>query len=302
MRDERTAEPAARPGAMLMSSLIAAGGTVAMGAAARSLGRTALVGHGDEALIAWVLTSLAGIGILLCLYLTAVWGLASLILLAGPASRTGTALLSALRPLAPRLAQRLTTGAAIATTATALVLTPALAAENISTSESFPATAPSAQTSQLFSTDGPANDPAHESAAPVAAEHPGSDDAAAPLPPLGWGEGASAASEAPEADDASEASENSNTSAVPGTPTDPHAEEGTAAPSGPDTVMVLHGDSLWSITDDLLGPGPSEPTEITAAWPLLHEANRDLIGQDPDLLSPGQQLTVPAALTTQDTP
>lgn len=290
MRDERTAEPAARPGAMLMSSLIAAGGTVAMGAAARSLGRTALVGHGDEALIAWVLTSLAGIGILLCLYLTAVWGLASLILLAGPASRTGTALLSALRPLAPRLAQRLTTGAAIATTATALVLTPALAAEIVSTSESFPATAPSAQTSQLFSTDGPANDPAHESAAPVAAEHPGSDDAAAPLPPLGWGEGAS------------EASEDSSTSAVPGTPIEPHAEEGTAAPSDPDTIMVLHGDSLWSITDDLLGPGPSEPTEITAAWPLLHEANRELIGQDPDLLSPGQQLTVPAALTTQDTP
>ncbi|MGO3210623.1 MAG: hypothetical protein ACTIJK_12595, partial [Brachybacterium sp.] len=81
-----------------------------MTAATDSLRRTAETSHADQALIGWVLVVLAALGALLCLYLTVVWGLATAVLLAGPATRIGTASLAALRLLAPRLAQRVATG------------------------------------------------------------------------------------------------------------------------------------------------------------------------------------------------
>jgi nucleoid-associated protein YgaU len=46
----------------------------------------------------------------------------------------------------------------------------------------------------------------------------------------------------------------------------------------------------------VLGPAPDDPSLPALSWPLLHEANRDVIGEDPDLLLPGQVLTVPAGL------
>jgi nucleoid-associated protein YgaU len=61
-------------------------------------------------------------------------------------------------------------------------------------------------------------------------------------------------------------------------------------------VVVRPGGTLWSITDDVLGPAPDDPSLPALSWPLLHEANRDVIGEDPDLLLPGQVLTVPAGL------
>jgi hypothetical protein len=58
------------------------------------------------------------------------------------------------------------------------------------------------------------------------------------------------------------------------------------------TVEVRPGDSLWSIVARTLGPGASE-LEIAAAWPDWYEANRGVIGEDPDLIRPGQLLTAP---------
>ena len=121
---EHTAPPIqTSPGTSLFSAAIAAAGTLAMGAPLASLHGTARSAPSSEALIAWVLMSLAALGMLLCLYLTVIWALAATIMLVGPASRTGAALLGALRLLAPRLARRLATGAAVATAATALTLT-----------------------------------------------------------------------------------------------------------------------------------------------------------------------------------
>lgn len=57
--------------------------------------------------------------------------------------------------------------------------------------------------------------------------------------------------------------------------------------------VVLRGESLWSITAAHLGPGASA-TEISAAWPRWWQANRDVIGDDPDLIHAGQQLRPPA--------
>lgn len=63
----------------------------------------------------------------------------------------------------------------------------------------------------------------------------------------------------------------------------------TAAEGG---VVVRRGDSLWSIVSAQLGPGATD-AEIAMEWPRWHEANRAVIGTDPDVLRPGQILTAP---------
>lgn len=288
MRDDTSRPDPVGPGPSLAGTVLAAAGALAMGAALPSLQVTARSALGEEALIAWVLLGLAGLGVLLCLYLTLIWSLATVILVVGPATRSGTALLMALRVLAPRLARRLATGAAVATAATALTFTSGMASESIPSSDPVPETVPIAQTAELVSTDGPSSDPAPEAAAPEGEDRSGSTEPGAPLPPLGWGGGDAPAAEGTDAGDVHEGEE-----AGPG---------GSSPEQVPRTVVVLPGDSLWSISDDLLGPGASDPAAIAEAWPLLHDANHDLIGADPNQLHPGQELTVPAALTPQDTP
>ena len=63
----------------------------------------------------------------------------------------------------------------------------------------------------------------------------------------------------------------------------------------PDEVVVRRGDSLWSVAARHLGPDASE-AEIARAWPAWFEANRAVIGDDPDLLLPGQVLRPPEAV------
>jgi hypothetical protein len=57
-------------------------------------------------------------------------------------------------------------------------------------------------------------------------------------------------------------------------------------------VVVLRGDTLWSVARRHLGPGASD-AEVAAAWPHWYAANRDVIGPDPDVLLPGQVLRRP---------
>jgi nucleoid-associated protein YgaU len=59
--------------------------------------------------------------------------------------------------------------------------------------------------------------------------------------------------------------------------------------------VVQPGDSLWRITDTLLGADASA-AHIAASWPALYEANRDSIGDNPSLIQPGLSLTIPAGL------
>lgn len=74
-------------------------------------------------------------------------------------------------------------------------------------------------------------------------------------------------------------------------PTPAHANA-PQTPQNPDTVTVADGDNLWSITSKHLGPNAS-PERIAQEWPLWWEANRDVIGEDPDLIQPGQSLRAP---------
>lgn len=60
----------------------------------------------------------------------------------------------------------------------------------------------------------------------------------------------------------------------------------------PAEVVVRRGDSLWSIAATHLGRDASE-AEVALAWPKWFDANREVVGDDPHLLLPGQVLRPP---------
>ncbi|GEL95129.1 LysM peptidoglycan-binding domain-containing protein [Cellulomonas composti] len=64
------------------------------------------------------------------------------------------------------------------------------------------------------------------------------------------------------------------------------------APSVRATVVVEAGDSLWTIVAAQLAPG-ADDADIATEWPRWYDANRAVIGTDPDLLLPGQVLQAP---------
>lgn len=58
----------------------------------------------------------------------------------------------------------------------------------------------------------------------------------------------------------------------------------------PQTHVVRPGDSLWSIA--LAHPGDSD---VDLRWRAIWQANRDVVGYDPDRIFPGQALRLPPA-------
>ena len=58
-------------------------------------------------------------------------------------------------------------------------------------------------------------------------------------------------------------------------------------PAAKKTYMVKKGDSLWKIAarSDIYGNG--------SKWNTIYNANKALIGNDPDLIHPGQKLVIP---------
>jgi hypothetical protein len=61
----------------------------------------------------------------------------------------------------------------------------------------------------------------------------------------------------------------------------------------PESFTVAPGDSLWSIAASLR-PGANDAS-IDAAWRAIYEANADTL-PDPNLIHPGQKLTLPQDL------
>jgi hypothetical protein len=59
-----------------------------------------------------------------------------------------------------------------------------------------------------------------------------------------------------------------------------------------DTVVVLRGDTLWAIAARHLGPAASA-ADIEVEWRRWLAANRDVIGDDADVILPGQVLSPP---------
>jgi len=64
-----------------------------------------------------------------------------------------------------------------------------------------------------------------------------------------------------------------------------------------ETYTVERGDSLWRITARVLGDG-ADDSQIAASWPLLYRANEGVIGDNPSLIHPGQELTIPQELVS----
>lgn len=66
---------------------------------------------------------------------------------------------------------------------------------------------------------------------------------------------------------------------------------------GAGPVVVQPGDSLWELAEqDLAARGAStSDAAVAQAWPAWWAANREAVGDDPDLLQPGTPLTPPPA-------
>ncbi|GAA2171861.1 hypothetical protein GCM10009784_00110 [Arthrobacter parietis] len=69
-------------------------------------------------------------------------------------------------------------------------------------------------------------------------------------------------------------------------------DSGSAPGAGPEEMVVQPGDSLWSLTARHLGPAASD-AKVAEIWPHWYAANRDVIGDNPELLLPGQILHPP---------
>ena len=85
----------------------------------------------------------------------------------------------------------------------------------------------------------------------------------------------------PKADFSNVQSGSSTTAAEPAAPAAPTGTTGQSQ-----TYVVVAGDSLSKIAKHFYGDGNK--------WPRIHEANRDQIS-NPDLIHPGQKLTIPGA-------
>lgn len=76
----------------------------------------------------------------------------------------------------------------------------------------------------------------------------------------------------------------------------PHEDVGlvTTVPAEtlPDRVVVRRGDTLWDLCARHLGPRATT-ADIAQEWPRWYDANIGVIGPDPDLILPGQELVVP---------
>ena len=156
-------------------------------------------------------------------------------------------------------------------------------------------------------------------ASPAAAAAPGSEApryGGAPVASLDWAASAPGTASPPEAAIAP------GTASPPGTASDaaPDLDWSTAgdpsapappaatppAPTGAGTahVVVQPGDTLWGLAEQELrdrstgpaagsaGAGPTD-AEVAAAWPAWWSANREAVGDDPDLLQPGTPLARP---------
>jgi hypothetical protein len=78
-----------------------------------------------------------------------------------------------------------------------------------------------------------------------------------------------------------------------GLPPTPVTSMAGAPPTAP-AVDVRQGDSLWRLAEAGL-PAEASAADIDRQWRAIWRANKHTVGADPDLILPGQHLTIPEA-------
>ncbi len=63
-------------------------------------------------------------------------------------------------------------------------------------------------------------------------------------------------------------------------------------PSPNNPYVIKSGDSLWSIAQNQVVGEAASVTEIDSAWRKIWRANRDVIGNNPSLIRPGQEINL----------
>jgi LysM repeat protein len=64
------------------------------------------------------------------------------------------------------------------------------------------------------------------------------------------------------------------------------------APAPAHSVVVHRGDTLWSLARRELG-SRADNAAVTGRWHAIYTLNRGVVGADPDVIHPGQQLRLP---------
>jgi nucleoid-associated protein YgaU len=83
----------------------------------------------------------------------------------------------------------------------------------------------------------------------------------------------------------------------PALPTPPATDrEEPPVPTDGTVYVVAPGDSLWAIACRHLSSGRSRPTdaEVDRFWRQIYSDNAAIVGDDPDLIFPGQRLVLPS--------
>jgi LysM repeat protein len=77
-----------------------------------------------------------------------------------------------------------------------------------------------------------------------------------------------------------------------------HRTPEASHPAAPETYVVRPGDSLWSIAR----AHPDDSGSVDQRWRAIWRANRDVVGDDPDLIIPDQALRLPTHQPPHRTP
>jgi nucleoid-associated protein YgaU len=81
---------------------------------------------------------------------------------------------------------------------------------------------------------------------------------------------------------------------APASPASPTAGTTQAPPPATCELVVRAGDTLWDLAADRLPDGSADGV-VGHEWRAWYGANADRLGEDPDLIRPGQVLVLPCA-------
>lgn len=239
------------------------------------------------ALIAWAGVGLAG-------WLTLGSLLAALALLPGSAGRAATRVAERVTPLAVRRLLTFTLGAAVGSCALPAAPVSSAASGPVTAGRSSSGPAPRGPSDAFLPGYGPTDGSAPTPRRPSDGGPLGLDAGPGFLPTIGQ--------PTPRSIEAPSPPMGASPGYLPTAPPPVHdadrarllAPAPRVASSTHELVTVRRGDSLWSIASRHLGPGASE-IQVAHEWPRWYAANRALIGEDPDVLVPGQQLRPPTS-------